>query len=72
MALLPGEGNGNLLQYSCLGNPMDRGAWPDYCPWGHKRVGHDLLTDQQQLNNSPSNSVCFAISIQLSFIPPIR
>ena len=22
----PGEGNGNLLQYSCLGNPMDRGA----------------------------------------------
>ena len=23
----PGEGNGNTLQYSCLGNPMDRGAW---------------------------------------------
>ena len=23
----PGEGNGNLLQYSCLGNPMDREAW---------------------------------------------
>ena len=23
----PGEGKGNLLQYSCLGNPMDRGAW---------------------------------------------
>ena len=23
----PGEGNGDLLQYSCLGNPMDRGAW---------------------------------------------
>ena len=23
----PGEGNGNLPQYSCLGNPMDRGAW---------------------------------------------
>ena len=23
----PGEGNGNLLQYSCLGNPTDRGAW---------------------------------------------
>ena len=22
-----GEGNGNLLQYSCLGNPRDRGAW---------------------------------------------
>ena len=25
----PAEGNGNTLQYSCLGNPMDRGAWQD-------------------------------------------
>ena len=23
----PGEGHGNALQYSCLENPMDRGAW---------------------------------------------
>ena len=23
----PAEGNSNPLQYSCLGNPMDRGAW---------------------------------------------
>ena len=23
----PGEGNSNPLQYACLGNPMDRGAW---------------------------------------------
>ena len=23
----PGEENGNLLQYHCLGNPMDRGDW---------------------------------------------
>ena len=23
----PGEGNGNLFQYSCLGNPKDRGAY---------------------------------------------
>ena len=23
----PGGGNGNLLQYTCLENPMDRGAW---------------------------------------------
>ena len=23
----PGEGHGNSLQYSCLENPMDRGAW---------------------------------------------
>ena len=41
----PGEGNDNPLQYSCLGNPMDRGAWLA-SPWGHKRVGHDLVTKQ--------------------------
>ena len=23
----PGDGNGNTFQYSCLGNPMDRGDW---------------------------------------------
>ena len=23
----PGEGNGNALQYSCLGNPMGKGTW---------------------------------------------
>ena len=31
----PGEGNGNPLQYSWLGNPMDRGACQS-SPWGHK------------------------------------
>ena len=25
----PGEGDGHPLQYSCLNNPMDRGAWQD-------------------------------------------
>ena len=25
----PGEGSGNPVQFSCLGNPMDRGAWLD-------------------------------------------
>ena len=32
----PGGGNGNPLQYSCQDNPMDRGAWQGYSPWGHK------------------------------------
>ena len=31
----PGERNGNLLQYSCLGNPMNREALGN-SPWGHK------------------------------------
>ena len=33
----PREGNGNPPQYSCLENPMDRGAWwATYSPWGYK------------------------------------
>ena len=44
----PGGGNGNPLQYSCLGNLMDRGACPwHYSPWGH-RVGPNLPAKQQQ------------------------
>ena len=44
-----GEGNDNTLQYSCLGNPMDRGAWRTiYSAWGHKRGRHDLATKRQQ------------------------
>ena len=43
----PGEGNGNPLQYSCLENPMDRGAW-----WaavhGVARVGHDWATKERE------------------------
>ena len=33
----PGEENGNPLQYSCLENPMDRGAG-GLRPWGHKEL----------------------------------
>ena len=33
----PGGGNGNLLQYSCLENPMDRGAWQASL-WGCKEL----------------------------------
>ena len=42
----PGEGNGNPLQYSCLENPMDRGAWRATV---HRvaRVRHDLSTKPQ-------------------------
>ena len=34
----PGGVHGNPLQYSCLGNSMDRGAWQRVTksPWGHK------------------------------------
>ena len=39
----PGEGNGNPFQYSCLENPMDKGAWRATVH-GVARVGHDLVT----------------------------
>ena len=32
----PGGEHGNPLQYSCLENPMDRGAWKTTCSWGCK------------------------------------
>ena len=34
----PGKGNGNPAQYSCLGNPTDRGAWGGYRPWAAKEL----------------------------------
>ena len=40
----PGGGNGNPLQYSCLGNTIDRGAWRA-SPWGHKQ---SEVTEQDQ------------------------
>ena len=44
----PGKGNGNPLQYSCLGNPMDR-SQVGYSPRDRKRVRHDLATKQQRV-----------------------
>ena len=61
----PGEGNGNPLQYSCLENPMDRGAW---CATVHgvTRVGHNLETKSPLFSNRtyyfhPFLLICFNI-----------
>ena len=43
----PGEENGCPLQYSCLGNPIDKGVWQAPLSWGSKRVVLDLVTQQQ-------------------------
>ena len=42
----PGEGNGNPFKYSCLENPMDRGAWRATVH-GVAGIGHDLVTKPQ-------------------------
>ena len=47
-----GEGNGNPLQYSCLGNPMDRGAW--------QAIVHGVaeeLDTTEQINDNNFNSM---------------
>ena len=44
--ICPGEGNGYSLQYLCLENPMDRGAW-QASQWGHKESD---MTEQLTLS----------------------
>ena len=43
LGVSPGEGHGNPLQYSCLENPMDRGAW-----WA---TVHVVAKSQTRLSN---------------------
>ena len=45
----PGEGNGNPLQYSCLENPMDRGAW-----WA---TVHRVTKSQTELSNGACSQI---------------
>ena len=47
----PGEGSGNPLQYSCLGNPMDRVAW-----WATVHGGHKELDTAKQLTHTDTDT----------------
>ena len=46
----PGEGNANPLQYSCLGNPIDRGAWQATV---HEAAKESDTTKQLNNSNNP-------------------
>ena len=67
----PGEGNGSPLQYSCLGSPVERGAWRAYGPWGHrephttKRASGD--TDKSAIKHC--SHVTVAQRWEVSFTP---
>ena len=52
----PGEGNGYPLQYSCLENPMDRGAW-----WGKVHWVTKVLDTTEQLNNNMSSGINYTV-----------
>ena len=49
-----GEGNGNTLQYSCLENPMDRGAW-----WA---TVHGVIKSQTRLSDFTSLHIKLGVS----------
>ena len=51
----PGEGNGNLLQYSCLENPHGQGSLVGYSPWGRKEsdTTERLTLSQPELKDLP-------------------
>ena len=63
----PEEGNNNTLQYSCLGNPMDRGP-------GCARVqllqgdGHNLTSEQQHASNSASGKSLSLRNLSRDFV----
>ena len=52
----PRVGNGNLLQYSCLDNPMDRGAWWDTAQRS-QRVGHNWDWARMQRERSDTSGL---------------
>ena len=56
---MSGEGNGNPLQYSCLENPLDRGAWQAPVH-GVTRVGHNLAT------KPPNHHISVCCTVDLS------
>ena len=51
----PGEGNGNLLQYSFLENPVDRGAWQSM---GLQRVRHNSVMNSKNHIYQPFPLLC--------------
>ena len=57
----PGEGNGNPLQYSCLENPTDGGAWCRLLSVGSQRVRHDCAISLSLSPLSAKYCLCFLI-----------
>ena len=65
----PGGGNGNILQHSCLGNSMDRGAWQAIVHWGHK-VRHDWAQTEHMAYHN--NTLLFILVLFIITILPMN
>ena len=63
----PGERNGNPLQHSCLGNPMDRGAW-QATVYGFARIRHDLATKPPPSSSTQSSRECWNQTLTVSYL----
>ena len=53
----PGEENGNPLQYSCLGNSMDREAWQATVHGSSKRVGHNWTANTSTFSHTHRTTI---------------
>ena len=62
-----GEGDGNLLQYSCLGNPMDRRTWR-VIVHGVAKSWHDLATEPVRSIQTMWMSVQTTLKLSLVFL----
>ena len=61
----PGKGNGNPPQYSCLGNPMDRGDWLAVVHGVAKEIPLSSKHTSEKYNISPSLSDLFSMTISV-------
>ena len=71
----PGGGNGNPLQYSCLKNPMDRGAWWAPVQWVTKRrtrLSNLAHTNKKLLTYLQLDSSLYCILLMLSIFQYIK
>ena len=65
LGISPGEGNGNPLQYSCLENSMDTGAWHTES-MESKGVRHNLGTKQLYIWLTVSSCLVIKIFVRIS------
>ena len=64
-----GEGNGNPLQYSCLGKPVDRGSWQVQSMGFAQEFRHDLATKLRQRKMRYRKDILIIKSLLFEFIP---